>query len=370
MKPMLIAIEATLAQHTLTGMGQYVINLIKGLSEVAGDNYKFLLLHSNKEWSGPDFGENFIPVSYHFFRQSVAIRFRLNTILKKHNATIFHSTCTTGAPPHASVPIITTVHDIYPLIYPEKCTKTQSLFFKLLFNWALKSSAHFITVSNFTANELSMTAKIPANKITTTHLAPCIVNGVANSVKKGSGDYFLCVGALDPRKGQLDLIDGYKNAVHLNPDLPRLLFVGPDRGYAKLLCERIDTVNLKNKIQWLPFVDDQTLKKLFSSAVAFVFPSTYEGFGIPLLEAMCYGVPILCSDIPVFREIGGAYPIYIQPEASAWAHGLTDYCDGAYDTHFSRVVPSETLNRYSWRKCAEETLEVYKKVIRMTNLQN
>jgi len=59
MKPMLIAIEATLAQHTLTGMGQYVINLIKGLSEVAGDNYKFLLLHSNKEWSGPDFGENF-----------------------------------------------------------------------------------------------------------------------------------------------------------------------------------------------------------------------------------------------------------------------------------------------------------------------
>jgi glycosyltransferase involved in cell wall biosynthesis len=358
---MRIAIEATLAQHTPTGMGQYVINLLKSLSEIAADNCEFLLFHNDKEWTGPDFGKRFTPVSYHFYRQSLAIRCRLNPMLKKHCVDIFHSTCTTGAPPLASVPVLSTIHDLYPLIHSEKCGKAQAFFFKLLLGWALKSSTHFIAVSDFTAKELSRTTGVPAGKITTTHLAPCIVNGVASSVKNGVGDYFLCVGAIDPRKGQLDLIDGYKRAVCMNPKIPRLLFVGTDRGYAKRLCDKIDSANLRNKVQWLPFVDDQALKKLFANATAFVFPSTYEGFGIPLLEAMCYGIPILCSDIPIFREIGGDYPIFIKPEATAWGCGVIDFCAGVYDIHFSHVVPSVTLNQYSWKICAEKTLEIYRK---------
>ena len=83
---MRIAIESTLAQGRLTGMGQYVINLLKGLSDIADDKYEFLLFHSTREWSGPDFGKNFIPVSYYFCRQSLGIRYRLNKMLKKHSA--------------------------------------------------------------------------------------------------------------------------------------------------------------------------------------------------------------------------------------------------------------------------------------------
>lgn len=356
---MRIAIEATLAQQRPTGMGQYVLHLLRGLAEAAGDKHEFLLLHSDKEWTGPDYGPQFTPVSYHFHKQSLAIGLRLNRVLRRHGAALFHATCTTGAPPWPSIPVLSTIHDIYPLNHPEECSRSQAFFFKLLLGWALKGSAHFITDSRFIADELVSSAGVPAGKITIIPLAPCVVGELAGRVRRGEGNFFLCVGAIDPRKGQLDLLEGYGRASRLAPALPQMKFVGPDRGRAARLCAGIQAWGLEGKVQWESFLDDPALRRRFAAATAFVFPSTYEGFGIPLLEAMCYGSPILCSDIPVFREIGGDYPVYVRPEPEAWARALSEFHAGAYDAHFAQVVPSEVLGRYSWKRCAEETLRCY-----------
>ena len=361
---MRIAIEASLAQRQPTGMGQYVINLLRNLAAVAGGEHEFLLFHSDKEWTGPDYGPQFTPVSYHFHKQSLAIGLRLNRLLRRHGVVLFHATCTTGAPPWPAIPVLSTIHDLYPLIHPEECSRSQAFFFKMLMGWTLKGSVHFITVSQFIANELSRSVGVDPRRITTIHEAPCVVGEHARRVRRGDGNFFLCVGAIDPRKGQLDLLEGYSRVSRIVPDLPRLTFVGPDRGRAKQLCDKISYGGLEEKVQWENFLDDQVLRRRFAAATALVFPSTYEGFGIPLLEAMCYGSPILCSDIPVFREIGGDYPIYVRPEPEAWVQAFIKFHAGAYDSHFARVTPDKVLNRYSWKKCADETLRCYEMVAR------
>lgn len=360
---MRIAIEATLAQRQPTGMGQYVIRLLQGLSEIAGDEYEFLLLHSGKEWEGPDFGRRFKPVSYYFYKQSLAIYFRLNHILRSNHVDLFHATGTTGAPPHTSVPVLSTIHDIYPLNHPEECSRSQAFFFQLLFGWTLKGSDYFVTDSYFIAEELIKSTKITKDVLTTIPLAPCVDGEIADIVRAGDGDYFLCVGAIDPRKGQLDLLEGYVSALQNRVSFPRLKYVGPDRGRAIALCEGIAKWDVGSQVEWSSFVSDQELREYFKNAKAFIFPSTYEGFGLPLLEAMCFGIPVICSDIPVFREIGGCYPVYVSPDPESWADALSIFVDGGYTEHFAKQAPRNELDRFSWRKCAEETLRCYQFVV-------
>ncbi len=360
---MRIAIEATLAQGNATGFGQYVINLLRTFAAMK-TGHEFLLFHSTAEWTGPDFGPEFKPVSYFYWKQSLGIAFRLNRELERQQADIFHATCTTGMPPHIKIPAVSTIHDLYPLIHSSKCTFLQWFFFSRLLKWTVRSSDFFICNSKFTASELQKHLHIPPEKIAVTLLAPAIAVDGAPEVPTEKRAGIICVGAIEPRKNQLMLLAAYRQALAIQPAMPPITFIGPDRGDGARLDSFIENWGLSEKVRHLNYVQPAQIADIYRNAALFVFPSLYEGFGIPLLEAIRSDLPILCSDIPVLHEIGDDYPVFLNPDdVNDWSMAMIDFFFGELKNSFNYKSPENVLLKFSWKRCAEQTLEIYSKLV-------
>ena len=351
-----IAIETSLAQKAPTGMGQYLISLLKAMAEI-DKKTEFLLFHSSATWTGSDFGVNFKTVSYHMTGfQSLDIALRLPVLLKKHKVDLFHATCTTGAPPFSPVPVLSTVHDIYPLIASQNMSLKSRLFFRMLLKWTLKNSSFFITNSQFTSNELQRISSVPPEKMRHIYLAPCLVPE-KNQRFSHDEPYILCTGALEKRKGQLFLLEAYIEALKQNPEIPPIIFIGPDRG--ELAHMKHIAAHVTDNVKFLSYVTDDELRRYYANASLFVFPSYYEGFGIPLLEAAAFRLPAICSDIPVFREIAGDYPLFLKHDKSLWVDAILRW-------HYDKSKSFPDIGRipeYSWQRTAAETLESYAEVL-------
>jgi glycosyltransferase involved in cell wall biosynthesis len=325
--------------------------------------HEFLLFHSSPEWTGPDFGPDFKPVSYFYAKQSLGIMFRLSRELERQHADIFHATCTTGMPPRISIPSVSTICDIYPALHPEKCNFLQLYFFKFLFRWTIKNSNFFICISEFTASELQKHFAVPRDKIAVTLLAPANSGRATSEILPETRNGIICIGAIEPRKNQLMLLKAYRQALTIRPAMPNLTFIGPDRGDGGKLDRAIKAWGLGDKVRHLDYISAVELENYYRNAALFVFPTTYEGFGIPLLEAIRYNLPILCSDIPVLREIGGDYPVFLSPDdVNDWSMAMVDFFFGELKNSFNCKSPESVLMKFSWNRCAEQTLEIYSKL--------
>lgn len=357
-----IAIEATLVSQKKnpTGLGGYVHNLLKAFSGMNQEEFHFHLLYSTEEWQGENYGENFTPVSYRFTKhQSAAIVFNLNTVLKKIKADLFHATCNTGVPPFINVPVLTTVHDIYPIIAKHDVSLKSHLLFKLMFSWSAKNTTLFLCNSKFTMSEMERYG-IPKEKLDYAHLAPCMeFSGISHN-KEIAEKYMLCVGAIEKRKGQAILLDAYCKALEKKPDLPALIFIGPDRGDGYYLKEH---ENSNGKVKWLNYVDDETMKQYYANAEIFICPSFYEGFGLPLLEAISAGLPVICSDIPVFHETAHDYPLFVKTDAESFRDALLNIDSCISGCRAKSRMAREIKAEYSWCRTAEKTLAAYRKLL-------
>ncbi len=368
---MIIAIEATLAQGIATGLGVYVRNLLRVMPRLAPE-HTFLLLHANRRWRGPDFGPNCRPVSYWCGKQSLAIRFRLNRVLRQTGAELFHVTCTTGAPPACCVPVITTVHDLYPLMAPELCRPAHRWFFRLLWGWTMRSSQRFIANSEFTATELARLTGLPRDRITTIPLAADSERSpprqmLRQSRPAGLDDlqepFILCLGAVEPRKGQLFLAEAWSAALAATPDLPELVFAGPDRGAGAALATRLREPGLRGRARWLGTVDSATRDWLYAQASIFIFPSFYEGFGLPVLEAMHRFLPVLCADIPVLREVAGEAALFAAPgDLPAWVAAIRRLAGDPELRLRLRDLGVDREAQFTWERCAHNTLGAYERM--------
>lgn len=356
---MRIALEATHAQRRmLTGFGHYVVNLIRALGRVAPEN-EYLLMHTAEEWSGPDFGPQFRPVSYLCDRSPLGILMNLNKTLKREKAELFHATCTTGVPPDPPVPSIATIHDVYPIIYPHEAFSPPTELYRALVKFSAENSKLFISNSDFTAEEFCSEYGIARDRIFTARLASAQPERMLSWPVRPKDSYILCAGAIERRKGQLILLEAYRRVNERHPETLPLKFIGPDRGDGSQLEKMIESYELKRKVEWLRYVSDRAISAYYRSAAFFAFPSTYEGYGIPLIEAMSAGIPTICSDIPVFREIAGQYPVYAKPEPKAMALELEKLLKGQYVAHFQTA---ERI-RYSWDENARITLDCYRKAL-------
>ena len=244
----------------LTGFGHYVVNLIRALGRVAPEN-EYLLMHTAEEWSGPDFGPQFRPVSYLCDKSPLGILLNLNNTLRREKADLFHATCTTGSPPEPPVPVVSTIHDVYPILYPHEAYSPPSSLYRMLVKFAVDNSKLFISNSDFTAREFSEEYGIAPGRITTAHLAPAQPEARLSWPSGRPKDSFiLCAGAIERRKGQLLLLEAYRR-VHdrLQGDILPLKFIGPDRGDGPQLEKMIEYYELRDKVEWLRYVSDNAL---------------------------------------------------------------------------------------------------------------
>jgi glycosyltransferase involved in cell wall biosynthesis len=178
-----------------------------------------------------------------------------------------------------------------------------------------------VTVSNFGKQRIIEEFKLPEDKIQVTHIPPPapiqLDDGTAADLVDKQGiikKYLLYLGTIEPRKNVISLLDAYTKLPKEVRDQYSLALVGKvDWKFAEIQDKIKQLQSSGYDIIYLGYVDDQTRAALYHQATLFVFPPFYEGFGMPILEAMSYGTPCAISDIPVFSEVAGQAAAYFDP---------------------------------------------------------
>ena len=266
---------------------------------------------------------------------------------------------------------VVTVHDLSVLKFPETHPAERVKQYEKSFRATLDQATHLITVSETTRAEVMAYFAWPQDRIT------AVANGVASDFAPRSasevapalrslglepGRYVLCVSTIEPRKGIEMLLNGYERLPAALSAAYPLVLVG-DRGWrSERLHERIAAAQRAGWLRYLGFVPEPVLPMLYSGAQLFAYPSIYEGFGLPLAEAMASGVPVVASNRSCLPETAGGAARLVDPDdAQALAGAIADCLQDATwrDGAISRGI--EVASRYSWEDCVQRTAGVYRR---------
>lgn len=267
--------------------------------------------------------------------------------------------------PHFNVPILSnskkmvvTIHDVYHLDYISKLSFSEKAFAKLFYYLACKKSTHIFTVSNFTKNRLVSIYNLKEYKISIAKLgARKIIASKTLEHDNNFKDYFLYVGNLKPHKNVKVAIDAYSQLPVEIQNKLHFKIVGKSTGFINAddnLPNLVQKLGLNEEVIFYDYVTDETLSNLYANAKFLVFPSIYEGFGLPILEAFSQKVPVICSNIEVFKEVAGDAAIYFKVNSS---HDLKNKILNFYknsELNNSLIDKGmERLKLYSWESCSQ-----------------
>ena len=254
---------------------------------------------------------------------------------------------TQRAPMRAGVPLLVTVHDLATLRVPHAFNAWTRRYTRALLPRVVRGADRIIAVSEFTAAELSALLGVPGEKIAV------VPNGVGAPFGPGEdradGDYVLAVATVEPRKNLERLVGATRT---LGPRGPELRLVGA-QGWGR--------VRLDEGVRRLGVVPDEELARLYRGARCLAYVPLYEGFGLPVLEAMASGTPVVASDIPALRELAGTAAVYVDPlDTDDIARGLEE----AVERREELVdAGRERAAGFSWSRTAEATLAVYRELL-------
>lgn len=263
-------------------------------------------------------------------------------------------------PPLASCPVVTVVHDVAFALFPHFFTPRERIWMRRTIPVTIRRAAAIVTVSEFSKAELRRVFPVTAGRdVTVAHDAVDPV--FADATRRRSPlepPFVLAVGNLQPRKNLETLIRAFDRLLERRPDLPeRLVLVGKEVFAAASVHAEAARLRDAGRIVFTGYVPDGDLVGLMQGASAFAYPSVYEGFGLPPLEAMAAGVPAILSDIPVTREIHGDGALRVPPmDVDAWSDGLerilTDPALRARLTDAGRARAA----RYTWTEAADRVV--------------
>jgi glycosyltransferase involved in cell wall biosynthesis len=269
---------------------------------------------------------------------------------------------------------IVTVHDMTYKVYP----KTLPFMIKLLLNWKLRSSCKradkIITVSEFSKTEIIRHFHIDPKKIVV------VPNAVDNkwyfpvNDKEAiiqcknkyviTGEYYLYLGTIEPRKNIEGLIDAYYRLKQKFSGAPKLVIAGKKGWLYDVVFKKVETLNIKKEVLFLGYIADEDMAPLMSGALAFVYPSLYEGFGVPPLEAMACGVPVLTSNRASLPEVVGDAAITVDPlnidEIAVALERL--FTDKKLREELS-LRGLERAKKFSWETAASKTIKLYEDLL-------
>ena len=365
---MRIGIDARLIQET--GVGRYIRNLIDGLSGIDDTNEYVIFLTStsfdrfvvpNARWK-----KVHADVSWHSVREQLV----MPSLFAHEKLDVVHV-------PYFSIPIlyngamIVTIHDLIIEHFDTGKASTHSrLFYRLkrflytmVVSIGVRKARHIITPSVATKDEVVSHYGVSENKITVTHEGiDTHITSFRQAAQKEKPlvrtPYFLYVGNAYPHKNVRTVIDAISHAdVHM-------VFVGKKDFFYQRLAQDVSKQGLSSRVTFFGFAQDRQLALLYTHAEALVFPSLMEGFGLPPLEAIACGCPVIASDIPVHREILGDLVTYFAPiDSQALATLFTGW--KKRDHQVTEKEEKEFLKKYDWHDMAKITLHLYESCTRI-----
>lgn len=364
-----IGIDCRLPTYQMGGISQYTIHLIQALGELAGeDHYK--IFHSIKE------GRTFLPnETYGFSRSNLLTpchhrleRYALALELVNHRLEVFHSPDFIP-PSFGAARRIITVHDLTFLYFPELLTPQSRRYYSGQIEWAVKSADHIIADSEATRVDLIDLLGVYPQKVTTIHLAanPIFaqiyndhdIQQTTKSYDVGKG-FILAVGTLEPRKNIPVLLHAYKRLRNdFNISVP-LVLVGMKGWLYESIFQLISDLELVEHVIHLGGVSDVQLAHLYRAAAVFAFPSRYEGFGLPALEAMHGGCPVVASNRGSLPEVVGEAGILLEPDdVDSWTQTLYLVLTQNELSDQLRKAGFDQARIFTWEKTAAATQDIY-----------
>lgn len=366
---MRIGVDARMIEWS--GVGRYTQNLLRSLAKIDKENQYVLFCHQASVSLTPD-ARNFSKVIVTQPVFSMSSQLSWTREVNQASLNMFHS-------PHFVLPLlftpgsVITVHDLIPLLFPGNLrSKAAQMYYTTMIKLATKKAEKIIAVSNCTKEDLIANLNVPARKI---KVIPEAADERYHVVKRTEefdialkkygikNKYLLYVGNYKPHKNLIRLVEAFAKARKNLPEEYQLVLVGPrDKRYPEV-SRLVKKLGLGKAVILAGFVSEKELLILYNTAVGFIFPSLYEGFGLPPLEAMANGLPVIASNVSSLPEVVGDAALLVNPEdveeiSQAVFKILTD-------EELRKKLRRKGLARakkFSWEKTAERTLEVYKRV--------
>ncbi|MBD2580041.1 glycosyltransferase family 1 protein [Oscillatoria sp. FACHB-1406] len=338
-----------------TGITTYANNLVSQLKPLSPT---LLIARSRPDFCCYPIPDNLSPAhgSKGHLRRLLWTQFKLPHIVRQCGSPLLFSPIP-EAPLYRNCRFVVMVHDLIPLRFPELFARSPLIpYFKYYIPQVLAQSEHIICNSEATARDIIDFWQIPAAKITPIPLACDRAHFQPCPTPRNEPPYFLYIGRHDPYKNVSRLIEAF---ARLRPSDSELRIAGSsDPRYTPALQEKVETLGLSGRVKFLEYVPYSQLPELLSNAIAFVFPSLWEGFGIPVLEAMACGTPVITSNCSSLPEVAGDAALLIDPyaveEIATAMQQLWE--DGEARSQLSRRS-LERAQLFSWEKTGEETVK-------------
>jgi glycosyltransferase involved in cell wall biosynthesis len=359
---MLIVLDARTATDHFPGIGRYVVNLARGLRSIAPELDLALLRDpraSSERLTLPTLPTIDIPLSPFSIQQ----QWRVPQLLRGRRAALYHSPFYL-MPYRPGVPTVLTAYDAIPLAYPQYLTMPQRLIFRFTHDLAVRTARIVLAISEATRRDLIKRFGVPERKIVVTPLAadPCFQPQTTERLAAIRSAYHLpdrfvlYFGSNKPHKNLVRLIEAWMKTERGAQDTELVIGGAWDARYNE--AKQVAAHNAR--IHFIGPVREDDLPALYGGATAFAFVSEYEGFGLPALEAMACGTPVIASNVSSLPEVVGDAGLLVDPhDTSAIATALGQLLS---DPALRLDLAQRGLTRaaqFSWEHTARLTLEVY-----------
>lgn len=370
-----IGIDARLYGNRHGGIGRYTEQLISHLLMIDHKNSYTFFVHPNNPQIPHSKKHTSINAPFKAYSWEEQTKFA--QLINTSNIRFLHA-------PHWNIPIcitkpfIATIHDLILLHHPNRKASTLPQWkyalkfqaFKLALYNATQRASHIITVSNHAKQDIANTLKIPNEAITAIHLGAQISHTPTqkNLISQRNNPYMLMVGVQYPHKNHAFIIEVFKKLTEDHIQNMDLVIAGPTGPFTKDMHQLIDQANTElfniksGKITFIANAPDAHLQNLYKNASLLLFPSLYEGFGLPPIEAMLHGVPVIASNTSSIPEICQNNALLADP------HDQTGWINAINTINTDHNLKQSLISRgyihaqkFSWHTCAKKTFDTYNK---------
>jgi len=264
------------------------------------------------------------------------------------------------------IPQAVVIHDLSTFKFPEHLGKKQAEYFNRQTRLACKIASKIIAISENTKKDLIEILKVPEKKIEVIYPGqspfPEVAANLPASLKEKS--YILSVGTVEPRKNLIGLFEAYALLTPALQEEYPLAVVGARGWNTGKTFEVFSALNLENKVKFLGFVPDKVLAKLYKEATVFVYPSLYEGFGIPVLEAMGFGLPVVTSDNSSLPEVADNAAVLVDPTSSkSISEGLQRLLEHKNEAQLLSQKAKDQAKKFNWQNAARAVLKTLQNLV-------
>lgn len=358
------------------GVGHYTYYLVKYLLK-ADQHNQYVLFFDHRAPSVQEFKRQNVKIvhlPFSEFKRYLPFAYShvfVSQVLNRAKLDLFHAPANV-VPLQYTRPSVVTVHDLAIYQHPEWFPNQQDFSIKVLVPKSLNKAKQIIAVSQSTANDIHRQFGIARKKINVVYegYEPAKLPSklAARQILKKfhlSEDFFLYIGTLEPRKNIAGLIAAFDTLVSRHPrrfkDV-QLVLAGAKGFHFEDNYEAIQTVKA-GSVRYLGYVTPKEKLALLALTKAFVFPSLYEGFGLPVLEAMACGTPVITSRVSSLPEVVGQAALLINPNKPPTLMKAIDQClKQSTRTRYGRLGKQQA-KQFTWQRCAEQTLAVYEKAL-------